>query len=86
MHHLGGRCPTRPAADQAAAPLPAVLLPAVLLKQDRESPAGIVAKSSDFGIAVLLQPQDGKLGTHVSNVGAGTPFYVAPEVGRHPRV
>ncbi|GMH39536.1 hypothetical protein BSKO_07434 [Bryopsis sp. KO-2023] len=46
----------------------------VLLKQDH---SGIVAKISDFGLSVKLNGRQ----NHVSNHRAGTPLYMAPELG-----
>lgn len=49
---------------------------AYLLQLDDTVPALLVAKLTDFGLSVALEPN----ATHVSNYTSGTPFYVAPEV------
>lgn len=44
----------------------------ILLKTDKSSPAGLVAKLSDFGLSLIMAPDR----THVSNYQRGTPYYV----------
>lgn len=43
----------------------------VLLKVDKSSPIGVVAKISDFGLAKAISPHE----SHLSGVRGGTPFY-----------
>jgi len=47
----------------------------VLLKVDKTSPIGVVAKISDFGLAKAIPPNE----SHLSGIKGGTPFYQAPE-------
>lgn len=46
------------------------------MQADNNAPGGFVAKLTDFGLSIALDPT----ATHMSNVKTGTPFYTAPEV------
>lgn len=52
----------------------------IMVKRDRTQPWGYLAKMTDFGIAIVMTDSSGSKLSHVSNFGAGTPFYCAPEI------